>query len=135
MAQKSNSYSKIEVAIELMLCAKNLYQQENHVCATILAGAAQQIVRDLCKANQIEPTIKTLAEHQCRDGTELHDFISFTYNKLKHANREQNDVVVGEDEARVLIELAATDLIRLKVNPNQSIVEILNFVKHNINVV
>lgn len=128
-------YSKIEVAVELLIDAKKLLENGRYVSATVLAGAAQQIVRDICRKKQIDPAIKTLAKNEILDRTELHDFISCTYNKLKHANKEQFDVVVSEDETRVLMGLAATDLMRLNVNPNKSIVDILNFVKQKLNVV
>jgi magnesium-transporting ATPase (P-type) len=90
---------------------------------------AQQVLRDICKSKSLEPTIRTFANNEKRDGKGLHDLIAETYNKLKHADEEQDDVEVLEDDLRVLVVLAVTDLLRLNLPHTDSIKSILEFQK------
>ena len=104
-----------------------MYSKGNFTSAIVLAGAAQQLLRDICKDAKIEPTIKILADNEGRDGQGLHDLIVETYNRLKHADKEQGDVEVVEGDAKVLMVLGASDLMRLNISKNDVIKNFLKF--------
>jgi hypothetical protein len=109
------SYSKCQVAVELLTQAVRLHSEKNLVAAIVLSGAAQQILRDVCKTKAISSTLNDLAQSHGKDVKELHRLIVAVYNKFKHADVEQGDVAVVDEEARVLITLAAADLMRLNL--------------------
>ncbi len=121
------TYTKSQIAINLLLSAKKCFEQNDLVSAIVLAGAAREILRALCKNRSIEPTIKSLSKRQDLDEKNLHDLIVKTYNKLKHADREKDDVEVCAEEVKVLVLLAATDLMRLDLPLNENITSVLDF--------
>ena len=124
------SHSKIEVAVTALLRAKELFLLDDYVSATILAGAGQQIVRDVCKSREIEPTIKTISDVSGHPTKMIHDLVVDAYNKMKHANNDPEGVIeVSKDEPRVLMTLAATDLMKLKEIKSQEISDFIEFVR------
>ncbi len=124
------SYKRIEIAIRALVRAKSAYLENDYVSSTILAGAAQQIVRDICKSKNIEPTIKTISDASGHSGKLVHDLVTDAYNKMKHADVDpQGSVEVSEDEPRALMTLAATDLMRLKEISTKEISDFIEFVK------
>lgn len=66
------SHSKIEVAVTALLRAKELFLLGDYVSSTILAGAGQQILRDVCKSRGIEPTIKTISNESGHPAKLIH---------------------------------------------------------------
>ena len=123
-------HSKIEVALAALLRAKELFLLGDHISATILAGAGQQIVRDVCKSRGIVPTIKTLSEISGHPAKLLHDLVADAYNKMKHADIDPEGIVeVSEQEPRMLMTLAAADLMRLKEIKSQQIADFIEFVR------
>lgn len=124
-------HSRIGVAIEALLQAGEFYKAENYICAVILAGASQQVLRDLCVANGVEPTVKTVARLSDKSTNMVHNMIVAAYNKTKHADVDPKDpVFISKDEARMLITIATTDLMRLQPIENQKIMDFLNFVRN-----
>ena len=124
------SHSKIEVAVTALLRAKELFLLGDYVSATILAGAGQQIVRDVCKRRKIESTIKTISDVSGHSAKLIHNLVADTYNKMKHADNDPEGVVqVSEEEPRMLMTLAATDLMRLKEIKSKEISDFVDFVR------
>lgn len=124
------SHSKIEIAVTALLKAKELFLLGDYVSATILAGAGQQIVRDVCMSRGIEPTIKTISDVSGHPAKMIHDLVADAYNKMKHADNDPEGIVdVSEDEPRVLMTLAATDLMRMKEIKSQEISDYVEFVR------
>lgn len=124
------TFTKIEVAVRALLQAKERYLQADYVSATILAGAGQKIVRDICKSRGIEPTIKTLSNQSGFTVQEIHNLVVDSYNKMKHADTDPDGFVnVSEEEPRALMTLAATDLMRLKEIKSKEIADFTDFVR------
>lgn len=124
------TFTKIEVAVSALLRAKELYLLDDYVSATILAGAGQQVVRDVCKSRETETTLKTISEVSGHSAKKIHDLVVDAYNKMKHADNDPEGVVdVSEDEPRVLMTLAATDLMRLKEIKSREISDFIEFVR------
>jgi len=124
------TYTKIQVAVRALIQAKELYLQSDYVSATILAGAGQTIVRDVCKSRGIEPTIKTVSNQSGFTVKEIHNLVVDSYNKMKHADTDPDGFVnVSEEEPRALMTLAATDLMRLKEIKSQEISDLIEFVR------
>ena len=124
------SHSKIEVALKALVRAREMFLLGDFVSATILAGAGQQIVRDVCKSRKIEPTIKTISDVSGHPAKMVHDLVSEAYNKMKHADIDPDGIVeVSDDEPRVLITLAVTDLMRLKQIKTEEISALIDFVR------
>lgn len=123
------AHSKSEIAVVALLRATQCYQNADWIAATILAGAAQQVLRDLCEARGIGTTIEMVSAslgHQTRD---VHRIVVTSYNGMKHADREPTcDVLVSPAEPQALIVMAAADLARLNIPYSSAIGEILNFV-------
>ena len=125
------SYSKIEVAVVALIQAKELYLLGDYVSATILAGAGQQIVRDTCKNRGTETTIKTISNASGQPAQLVHKLVVDGYNKMKHADNDPEGVVeVSEAEPRMLMTLAATDLMRLKEIRSPKIAEFIEFARN-----
>ena len=109
------AYTKIEVSLKALLRAKEAFLVNDYVSATLLAGAAQQIVRDICKSRDIEPTIQKISNVSGHDKKRIHSLVADAYNKMKHADIDPNEVVeVSAEEPQVLMTLAVTDLIKLR---------------------
>jgi hypothetical protein len=124
-------HSKIEVAVTALLQAKELFILGDYVSATILAGAGQQIVRDVCKSRGIEPTIKIISHVSGHPGKLIHNLVADVYNKMKHANIDPEGVVdVSEEEPRMLMTLAASDLMRIKEIKSKEISDFIEFVRN-----
>ena len=124
------SYSKIEVAVAALLRAKELFLSADYVSATILAGAGQQIIRDVCKSREVEPAIKTISNVSGHPAKLVHNLVADAYNKMKHADIDPEGIVeVSEDEPRMLMTLAATDLMRLKEITSKEIADFIEFVQ------
>ncbi|WP_143474086.1 hypothetical protein [Limnohabitans sp. B9-3] len=124
------TFTKIQVATISLIQAKEAFIRNDFVSATILSGAAQQIVRDICKSRGIEPTLKTISNVSGHSGQLVHDLVTDAYNKMKHADKDPEGVVeVSQDEPRALMTLAATDLMRLKEITSKEISEFVEFVR------
>jgi hypothetical protein len=123
-------FTKIEVAVSALLRAKELFLLGDYVSATILAGAGQQVIRDVCNSRETETTLKTISEVSGHSAKKIHDLVVDSYNKMKHADNDPEGVVdVSEDEPRVLMTLAATDLMRLKEIKSREISDFIEFVR------
>ena len=124
------SHSKIEIAVKALLRAKELFLLGDYVSATILAGAGQQIVRDVCKSRSIEPTIKTITDVSGHPAKMVHNLVSDAYNKMKHAEKDpERNVEVSEEEPRMLMTLAAADLNRMNEIQTKEISDFVEFVR------
>ena len=127
-----STYSKIEIAITSLLRAKDFFVTGDYVAATILAGAGQQIVRDVCKSRGIDPTIKTIINESGHSAKMVHNLVVETYNKMKHADSDPEGMVeVCEEEPRMLMTLAATDLMRMKEIKSKEVSEFIDFIRNN----
>lgn len=123
-------FSKVEIAVTLLIRAKELFKLGEYVPSTVLAGAGQQLLRDLCKARGVDPTIQTISEASGHSEKEIHRLVVDTYNKMKHADVDPDDsIVISEQEPRVLMTLAAVDLMRLKEIKSQEISDFLEFIQ------
>ena len=123
-------HSKSSVAVSSLLRAKACYQDGDWISSTILAGAAQRILKDLCVAAGIEPTINTVSADLGRRPREVHDLIMASYNGMKHADRDPEGTVdATSEEPQALIVMAAADLVRLKTPYSPSVGEILKFAR------
>ena len=120
-------FKKIDIALIALNEAKSAFLKKDYVTSTILAGAAQRLVRDICESRNIEPTIKKISNNSAYSKRQIHNLIARTYNKMKHADHDpEADVEISPDEPLVLIRVAATDLLKLKVlDENSEIVEFL----------
>lgn len=124
------SHSKIEVAVTALLRAKELFLLDDYVSATILAGAGQQILRDVCKSRGVEPTIKTISDVSGHPAKLVHNLVADAYNKMKHADNDPEGLVeVSKEEPRMLMTLGATDLMRLKEIKSKEISDFVDFVQ------
>ncbi len=124
------SHSKIEISVTALLRAKELFLLRDYVSATILAGAGQQIVRDVCKSRGVEPTIGTISSVSGHSAKLVHNLVADAYNKMKHADIDPEGFVeISEDEPRMLMTLAATDLMRLKEITSKEIADFIEFVQ------
>ena len=124
------SHSKIEVAVTALLRAKELFLLGDYVSSTILAGAGQQILRDVCKSRGIEPTIKTISNESGHPAKLIHNLVADAHNKMKHADIDPEGIVeVSKEEPRMLMTLAATDLMRLKEITSKEIADFIEFVQ------
>lgn len=130
LSEHMSEYSRIEIAIESLIQAQKLYGESNFICSVILAGAAQQVIRDLCKSKKIEPVIKTIGKISGRKPKDIHDLIVESYNKSKHADINPNEnVFVSADEARVLMTVAATDLMRIDRIQSKRVMDFIEFIR------
>lgn len=110
-------YSRTEIAIRSIVTAKSLYEQGLFTEATVLAGSAQKIIRDICNYQGIEPAVKTMSVLRQSSVEQIIQIVHGAYNNLKHAERNTDKPVdVPDDEALFLIKLACIDLIRLKIS-------------------
>ena len=122
------AFTKIQVATTSLFQARDAFLRGDYISSTILAGAAQQIVRDICKSRGVEPTIKTISKVSGHSGKLVHELVTDAYNKMKHADLDPNEIVeVSSDEPQVLMTLAVTDLIRLREIKEHS--ELVGFVE------
>lgn len=111
------TYSRTEIAIRSIVTAKSLYEQGLFTEATVLAGSAQQIIRDICRHQSIEPAVKTMSVLRRSSVEQIVQIVHSAYNNLKHADRNTDDPVdVPDDEALFLIKLACIDLMRLSIS-------------------
>lgn len=124
------AHSKSEVAVVALLRATQCYQNADWISATILAGAAQQVLRDLCEARGIGTTIDMVSASLGYRTSDVHNLVVASYNGMKHADRDPaRDVFISSGEPQALMVMAATDLVRLNIPHSSAIGEILNFVK------
>ena len=124
------SHSEIEVAVTAVLRAKELFVLDDYVSATILAGAGQQILRDVCKSRGVEPTIKTISDVSGHPAKLVHNLVADAYNKMKHADNDPEGLVeVSKEEPRMLMTLGATELMRLKEIKSKEISDFVDFVQ------
>jgi hypothetical protein len=124
------THSKSSVAICSLIRAKACYLEGDWISSTILAGAAQRILKDLCVAAGIESTIDTVSASLGRKPYEVHNLITTSYNGMKHADRDPEGTIdVSSKEPQALIVMAAADLVRLKIPYSSTVGEILNFAK------
>jgi hypothetical protein len=122
--------TKLEIAVSSLTTARKLFADGDYISSNILAGAGQQILRDLCLSRGIETTIATLSSSTGHPVNDIHNLVVNSYNKMKHADKDPNDdIEVSEDAPRALIVLAATDLMRLNAPPSKDIVEFIEFAK------
>ena len=80
------TYSRTEIAIRSIVTAKDLFEKGQITEATVLAGSAHHIVRDICRHLNIEPSEDTLIAMRSRPTVETVRIINGAYNNLKHAN-------------------------------------------------
>lgn len=124
------TFSKVEIAVTLLIRAKELFKLGEYVSSTVLAGAGQQLLRDLCVARGVDPTIQTISEVSGHSKRKIHDLVVETYNKIKHADIDPDDCVeIAEDVPRVLMTLAAVDLMRLKEIKSYQIADFIEFIQ------
>jgi hypothetical protein len=122
--------SKSEVAVVALLKATQCYQNADWISSTILAGAAQQVFRDLCEARGIGSTIDMVSASLGYRTSDVHNLVVGSYNGMKHADRDPTSLVsVSPAEPQALIVMAAADLIRLNIPYSTAIGEILKFTK------
>ncbi len=105
--------SRLSIAIDILDKAVKTFDDNDIVASTVLAGAAQQLLRDVCLSKGIVPTLNELSENDGRTAQKLHDLIAETYNRFKHADREQADIEVLATDAQILLGLAVIDLLKL----------------------
>jgi hypothetical protein len=124
------THSKSEVAVVALLRATQCYQNADWISATILAGAAQQVFRDLCEARGIGTTIDMVSASLGHRTSDVHNLVVGSYNGMKHADRDPTrPVSVSPAEPQALIVMAATDMARLNIPYSSAIGEILRFAK------
>jgi hypothetical protein len=125
-----NSFSKTEVAIAALVKAKECYQAQDWVASIILAGAAQQILRDLCRSRGLASTLEQVGITKGSNFKDVHVLISSAYNSMKHADLDPDaSVVASLEESQVLLVLAAADLVKLSVDFSTEVKDILSFVR------
>ena len=124
------TYTKIEIALNALYGAKELFINKDYISANILAGAGQQIVRDLCISRGIGPTLETISEVVNHPTNVVRNLLVDAYNKMKHAERDPDELVnISHQEPIALMTVAATDLVRLNVVRTQKTVEFFEFVQ------
>lgn len=124
------TYTKVEVAISSLTTAKKLYEAGDYIGSTILSGAGQQILRDICLNRGVEPTVETISKKSGHSARAIHDLLVEAYNQMKHADRDPNSLVeVSEAEPRSLMTVASTDLMKLKEIKSKEISDLVDFVK------
>lgn len=123
-------YSKTEIAITALLRAKQSFEVEDWISSTILAGAAQQVLRDLCEARGLTTAIETVSASIGHQVNDVHRLIASSYNGMKHANRDHDKyVTVSSAEPQALFVMAATDLVKLKPPYSSPVKEVLDFAR------
>jgi hypothetical protein len=124
------THSKSEAAVVALLKATHCYPNAVWILSTILAGAAQQVFRDLCEARGIGSTIEMVSASLGYRTSDVHNLVVGSYNGMKHADRDPTSLVsVSPAEPQALIVMAAADLIRLNIPYSTAIGEILKFTK------
>jgi len=124
------SYLKSEVAIAALLRAKECFLSSDWISSTILAGAAQQVLRDLCISRGIDTTIGKVSSSLGYNVRDIHNLVASAYNDMKHAERDPEALVlISSEEPKSLIVLAVADLARLNFPCSDEVGEILNFAK------
>ena len=124
------THSKSEVAVAALLRAKECFQAGDWISSTILAGAAQRVLRDLCEARGIPTTIGILSAYLGHKVCDVHKTITSSYNGMKHAKTDPDeDVSVSSAEPQALFVMAAADLARLNPPYAPAVGEVLNFAK------
>jgi len=124
------TYSKSDVAMTALLRAKECFQAGDWISSTILAGAAHQVLRDLCEARDIPTTIGTLSASLGHQVSDVHNIIASSYNGMKHAKKDPDkDVSVSSAEPQALFVMAAADLARLNPSYSPEVGEVLKFAK------
>ena len=121
--------SRLSIGVDILDKAVKMFDDNDIVVSTVLAGAAQQLFRDICLSKELKPAIQKLSENEGKTAKSLHDLITETYNKLKHADWEQGDVEVTVNDVKVLLVLAATDLLKLNPESDERIKRIKSGVK------
>lgn len=123
--------SKFEIAIDLLADAKELFQNTRFASATVLAGAARRILADLCKAHKIESTIDQVSDSTGHRAKDIHNLIAATYNQMRHANHDPDELVeVSDAEPKCLLTCAITDLVLLSLRSEKwQFIELINFVR------
>jgi len=110
-------YSRTEIAIRSIVTAKGLFEKGQITEATVLAGSAHHIVRDICRNQGIETSEDALISMRNRPAKETVRIINSAYNNLKHAEKNTDELVdVPDDEPLFLIKLGCINLMRLKVD-------------------
>lgn len=123
------NYSKIEIAVEALIQAQKFHEASNFICAQILLGASQTIIKDLCKANGIQSSISDIVEFSGYEYSEVHNIVVGTYNKTKHADRDPFDTVfVSAENIKMHMEVAVSDLLRLDPNLINIIPDVFGYV-------
>lgn len=123
------TYTRTEIAIRSIVTAKNLFEKGLFTEATVLAGSAHHIVRDICRHKGIEPSEDSLISMRNQSAKETVKIINGAYNNLKHADKDTDDLVdVPDDEALLHIKLGCINLMRLKVD-DARVKQLLNFVE------
>jgi hypothetical protein len=111
------TYTRTEIAIRSMVTAKGLFEKGLITEATVLAGSAHHIVRDICRHKGIEPSEDALTSMRNRPVKETVNIINSVYNNLKHADKNTDELVeVPDDEPLFLIKLGCINLMRMKVD-------------------
>lgn len=105
--------TKMEIAVSSLNSAYRMFLEKDYVASTLLAGAGQQILRDLCKSRGIETTITTLSANLGHSIKDILACIVDPYNQMKHANRFPNDLEISEKVPVALMRLAWNDLMSL----------------------
>jgi hypothetical protein len=124
------THSKSEVAIAALLRAKECFQADDWISSTILAGAAQQVLRDLCEARGLPTTIGKVSASLGHQEIDVHNLIVCSYNGMKHADRDPDkDVSVSSAEPQALIVMAAADLARLNPPHSPEVDQIFKFAR------
>ena len=124
------TYTKIQVAVRALIHAKELYLQADYVSATILAGAGQRILRDICERRGIESTLEKVSNQSGFKVKEIHNLVVDSYNKMKHAKTDPDGLVnVSEEEPRALMTIAASDLMLLQEIKSKEIADFTDFVR------
>lgn len=127
---KVKTYTKVEIATHSLISAKKLYEQGDYISSTILAGAGREILKDICEKRGIEHTVEVVGKNVGKTTKDVHDLLADVYNKMKHADRDPDEVVeVSEAEPRSLMTVGATDLMKLKEIKSKERADLIEFVR------
>lgn len=120
----------MDIAIESLLQARLHFESQNYICAVILSGAAQRVLRDLCLNKKLMSTVEIIELDSGHSWKKVDKILTDCFNKTKHARMDSSESVsISSQEARVLMTVAASDLVKLYVNPSKDVADFYDFIR------
>lgn len=124
-----SNYSRLDVAIESLMQARMHFESGNFICAVILSGAAQRVLRDLCRNQSIVTTVEIIEAETGHHWRAVDALLTACFNKTKHARKDScESVSIGSEDAKALMAVAASDLAKLFKGSSKEVSDFYEFI-------